>query len=50
MSVFDPAERREDGLRTDLYQLTMAAAMFEAGVQERTSFELFTRSLPETRG
>ncbi len=37
-------------LCTDLYELTMAAAYFEAGVYEtRASFELFTRQLPVHR-
>lgn len=50
MSVFDPAARREDGLRTDLYQITMAAAMHRAGLEHRATFELFTRRLTGERG
>lgn len=50
MSVFDPAATRQDGLRTDLYQLTMAAAMFRAGLDHRATFELFTRRLSGERG
>jgi nicotinate phosphoribosyltransferase len=37
------------GLATDLYQLTMAAAYHANGRNERASFELFTRRLPERR-
>ena len=38
------------GLKTDLYQLTMAAGYFRAGKgSERTTFELFVRSLPHNR-
>jgi nicotinate phosphoribosyltransferase len=36
-------------LLTDLYELTMAAAFFENGLQARASFELFIRKLPPTR-
>ena len=50
MSVFDPAPQRRDGLRTDLYQLTMAAAMHRAGVEHTATFELFTRRLRGDRG
>ena len=39
------------GINTDLYELTMAAAYFEAGAKEdRATFELFTRTLPKSRG
>lgn len=39
-----------NGLVTDLYQLTMAAGYFEAGkTQQRATFELFVRRLPENR-
>ena len=38
------------GLLTDLYQLTMAQAYFELGMQETAVFELFVRRLPPTRG
>lgn len=38
------------GINTDLYELTMAAAYFEAGVAgDRATFELFTRRLPNRR-
>ncbi len=50
MSVFDkPADRRE-GLMTDLYQLSMAAAYFETGLDHTATFELFTRRLEANRG
>lgn len=50
MSVFDEPARRRDGLRTDLYQLTMMAAMHAAGVDHTATFELHTRRLAPTRG
>jgi len=38
------------GINTDLYELTMAAAYFQAGCAEkRATFELFTRRLPTNR-
>ena len=38
------------GMNTDLYELTMAAAYFEAGcLADRATFELFTRRLPPSR-
>ncbi len=38
------------GINTDLYELTMAAAYFEAGsAEQRATFELFTRRLPANR-
>jgi nicotinate phosphoribosyltransferase len=50
MGVFDrPADRR-DGLLTDLYQLTMAAAYFESRIEHEATFELFTRRLEHGRG
>ena len=42
MSVASP-------LLTDLYQLTMAQAYFELGMQESAVFELFVRRLPASR-
>ncbi len=36
-------------LSTDLYELTMAAAYFENGVQQPAVFELFVHSLPRNR-
>lgn len=50
MSVFDPPGERRDALRTDLYQLTMIAAMHAAGLDHVSSFELFTRRLAPSRG
>ncbi|HZU98404.1 MAG TPA: nicotinate phosphoribosyltransferase [Planctomycetota bacterium] len=50
MSVLDRAAERRDALRTDLYQLTMAAAYFEAGLEHESTFELFTRRLEAHRG
>ena len=41
--------RRSFGLATDLYELTMAAAYFERGMNHRATFELFVRSLPPHR-
>src|SRR5262249_36555908 len=40
---------RFSGLATDLYQLTMAAAYYANGRNERASFELFVRRLPKER-
>ncbi|HJZ69785.1 MAG TPA: nicotinate phosphoribosyltransferase [Blastocatellia bacterium] len=40
---------RAFGLTTDLYELTMAAAYFENGIQDRAIFELFVRALPDHR-
>ncbi|MFN0107817.1 MAG: nicotinate phosphoribosyltransferase [Blastocatellia bacterium] len=40
---------RLSGLATDLYQLTMAAGYFVNGRNERSTFELFIRRLPENR-
>lgn len=37
-------------LATDLYELTMAAAYFENGLDFEATFELFVRSLPPDRG
>jgi nicotinate phosphoribosyltransferase len=37
-------------LFTDLYELTMAAAWFQAGVQATATFSLFVRRLPPERG
>lgn len=50
VSVFDEPARRRDALRTDLYQLTMMAAMHAAGVDHEATFELHTRRLAPTRG
>ena len=38
------------GLATDLYQLTMAAGYWRAGLTSPATFELFVRRLPESRG
>jgi nicotinate phosphoribosyltransferase len=40
---------RGSGLATDLYQLTMAAGYYDNGRNERASFELFIRKLPQER-
>ncbi|MCI0337884.1 MAG: nicotinate phosphoribosyltransferase [Acidobacteria bacterium] len=40
---------RMSGLATDLYQLTMAAAYHASRRNERASFELFIRKLPDER-
>jgi nicotinate phosphoribosyltransferase len=42
-------EGRMSGLATDLYELTMAAAYYAEGRNERASFELFVRRLPPER-
>jgi len=41
--------QRAYGLTTDLYELAMAAAYFENGVNQWAVFELFIRRLPEPR-
>src|SRR5215470_8894653 len=41
--------QRSIGLSTDLYELTMAAAYFENGLNERAVFELSIRHLPPPR-
>jgi nicotinate phosphoribosyltransferase len=42
--------QRAYGLSTDLYQVTMAAALFDNVLQdEQATFEMFVRSLPQTR-
>jgi len=41
---------RRSALLTDLYELTMAAAFFESGIEANATFELFVRSLPANRG
>jgi hypothetical protein len=38
------------GLLTDLYELTMAAAYFENHIDASATFELFIRNLPPNRG
>ncbi len=45
-----PGRLTHSALLTDLYELTMAAAYFESGLDTTASFELFVRSLPENRG
>ena len=42
--------RTKHALHTDLYQLTMAAAYFQAGLRHKASFEMFVRSMPRDRG
>ena len=39
----------EIGLLTDLYELTMAAAYWSHGLNERATFELYFRRLPQNR-
>ena len=43
------ASRQHSGLRTDLYELTMAAGYFQTGFHARATFELFVRNLPPER-
>lgn len=50
MSVFAMPDKRSDALRTDLYQLTMAAGYWSAGMIHRSTFELFNRRLLPDRG
>lgn len=50
MSVFAPPPERRDALRTDLYQLTMAAALVAHGRDDEATFELYTRRLHRHRG
>ena len=38
-----------NALLTDLYQLTMAQAYFELGMNEIAVFELFVRRMPQAR-
>lgn len=48
----NPLFPRDDtlGINTDLYELTMAAAYLAAGrIEDRASFELFARKLPQSR-
>jgi nicotinate phosphoribosyltransferase len=42
--------RAESALLTDLYQLTMARAYHQLGMQETAVFEVFVRALPAARG
>lgn len=50
MSVFENKPNRHDALRTDLYQLTMAAAYFCHDMHHNATFELFSRKLLPDRG
>lgn len=50
MSLLNRHADRSDALRTDLYQLTMAAAYFQNGMTHRASFEMFNRKLLPGRG
>jgi nicotinate phosphoribosyltransferase len=43
-------EFSHSSLLTDLYELTMAAAYFESGIDATASFEMIVRNLPENRG
>jgi len=47
--VPDPMKPVGRALLTDLYQLTMAQAYFELGMNDEAVFELFVRRLPDTR-
>ena len=38
-----------DALLTDFYELAMAQAYFESGMNDTAVFELFVRRLPKTR-
>ena len=42
-------ESGNTGLLTDLYEITMAAAYFEQGMNEPATFSLFMRNLPQNR-
>ena len=42
-------DQRQRALHTDLYELTMAAAYFDAELTQPAAFEMFVRSLPEQR-
>ncbi len=44
-----PQENPGRALLVDLYELTMAAAYFERGIDCRATFELFVRSMPKER-
>src|ERR1043166_696014 len=53
----DPGDTAHEAMRTgpralllDLYQLTMAHAYFELGMNDTAVFELFVRRLPASRG
>jgi nicotinate phosphoribosyltransferase len=46
----DPLDPRRAALLTDLYEVTMAAAYWEHGLNPRATFELFFRRLPPGRG
>jgi nicotinate phosphoribosyltransferase len=50
VSIFDEPTLRRDGLRTDLYQVTMMAAMHVAGIDHEATFEVSTRRLAPQRG
>lgn len=45
-----PSERPGMALFTDLYEISMAQAYFEEGMEDEAVFELFFRSLPPGRG
>lgn len=42
-------EETNRALLTDLYELTMAAAYFESGMQQKAAFEMFVREMPPGR-
>ena len=45
-----PLDQTGRALCTDLYELTMAAAYWQLGMDQRAAFELFVRSMPPHRG
>lgn len=45
----EPERSVNPAMVTDLYELTMAAAYQEAGINHRATFELYVRRLPEQR-
>lgn len=48
-TIVPPLDEINVGLFTDLYELTMLQAYFEAGHNDEATFSLFVRRLPETR-
>ncbi len=49
VTIVPPLDETNVGLFTDLYELTMLQAYFEAGHNEEATFSLFVRRLPEGR-
>ena len=48
--LYESGGMTRQALTTDLYQLSMAAAYIAGGVEQRASFELFVRRMPQNRG